>query len=97
MQMYSEFEIQITIGLSDSIAVTSLQEREVNELREVVENGFDLAVRNDIEMCGVADWWNFLPLEHPISEGTYLVKGIGFFTEDEACYHKLEIDPVTQV
>ena len=95
--MRSEFEAKVAIGMPGSIAIMALTERQITIDGEVVPNGCDFAVKNDMESDSPHDWFHHLRDFGEGEEiGIYLVKGRVKFDEDSSDYYNVVVERITE-
>lgn len=98
-KIWVEFNARVAIGIHDSVAVMELAEKEVTFDGELVENGCDFAVRNDIEQISAQEWFDYLDIEGlekvkgqpKVEVGVYEITGMASFDEDSVDYVDVKI------
>lgn len=89
--VWSEYKAEIAVGLEGSIALMSLEEKQITHDGKPVENGIDFAVCNDVSMESVYDWFYHVSPDAKLEVGTYVMAGRVRFNEDSSDYYGVEI------
>ena len=89
--VWSEFKAEIAVGLEGSVALMSIEEKQITHDGEPVKNGIDFAVRNDAAMESIYDWFYHVSPDAKLEVGTYVMAGRARFDEDSSDYYGVEI------
>lgn len=93
--MRSEFKAKVAIGLLGGVAILELAEHEITREGNKVDNGCDIAVKNDIEMSGTLDWFDCLRSEKATEKtGIYEITGRVKLDEDSSDYYGVKVTPI---
>ena len=78
------FKAKVAVGLSDSVAVLMLEEKQI-------DGNKSYAVNNDMEADTPADWFHHLQTKLDGKIGIYEVEGGARFSDDSAEYYDIKV------